>query len=118
MDTIFIYSFICPEEVFQDIFITFGIWDVYNSCFTTKTILSAKVHTMRYMVGRAGTVEAWEQREGWCIAQSRDVKEVGYLGQRTESQPKKIIQLHPGLSVTRCSAIDATGETGYLIFAR
>lgn len=94
MDTIFIYSFIYPEEVFQDIFITFGIWDVYNSCFIRKIILSAKVHATRCTAGRAGTVEAREQREGQYIAQSRDVKDKGYLGQRTESQPKQIVQLH------------------------
>lgn len=62
MGTIFIYSFIYPEEIFQDIFTTFGIWEVYNSYFIAKIILSAKMHTIRHTVSRAGTVEMWEQR--------------------------------------------------------
>lgn len=86
MDTILIYSFICLEEVFQDIFITFGIWGIYNNYFMSKIILSAKVHTCP-----VGTMKAWEHRGGQCIAQSRDANEVAYLGECTESRPKQIL---------------------------
>lgn len=116
MDTIFKFSSLhlsIQKKVFQDIFITFGIWGIHNSYFTTRIIISAKVHTM----SRAGTVEPREQREGQCIPQSRDMKEVGYLGQHAGSQPKQIIQLHLGLSVNSCSATGTTGENRYLIFA-